>query len=115
MNFHFSKMVGITANIRYVYMKKLTNKQRAKIYREAAEYFSTDNWEESMLGFTKPHGFCEFIEPKPIDDFEEVILMKEDTGYWLDLRDHTNEKYRHPSHEQRIMCLLLAEQIALNP
>ena len=94
---------------------KLTPKQRAKIYRKAAEYFENDNWKVSMNSLRKTHGFCEFINPTAIDDFEEILLMKDDTGYWLDIPDHDNEKYRFPTHNQRVMCLLLAEQIALNP
>lgn len=97
---------------------KLTPKQRAKIYREAAEFFSTADWHDTP-------GFCWYLlyiklkeDPKisyKVNDYPEILLF-DDGGllYWLDeLNIATGELI--PNHNQRVMCLLLAEQMALNP
>jgi len=49
-----------------------------------------------------------------MEEFEEILLMKQRNGYWLNIIGDNNEP-PVANHNQRVMCLLLAEQIALNP
>lgn len=96
---------------------KPTPKQRAKIYREAAEFFSTASWNYEP-------GFCWYLlyikfkkDPKishKVNDYPEILLFNGRGLYWLDTKNDTGNLII-PNHNQRIMCLLLAEQMALNP
>lgn len=96
---------------------KLTPKRRATIYHKAAEYFSTADW----IYYGQTRGFCQYLEkyyPKlNIADFPEILHFIHNCdylGYWLDA-EYISQISPICNHNQRIMCLLLAEQMALNP
>ena len=91
---------------------KLTAKQRAKIYREAAEYFATADW------YNGHWGFCSYVHKKGYGDVEfkeiQMFELNSDNNIWY-LEAHDSSGPPINNHNQRVMCLLLAEQIALNP
>ena len=96
---------------------KLTPKQRAKIYREAAEYFTND-----IDRFGCGRGFCWWLREVRrinyflLDEFVEIELFdfKSDYNTWFLNENDDDGNFIH-SHNLRVTALLLAEQIALNP
>lgn len=93
---------------------KLTPKQRAKIYREAAEYFAVIQ-EPYEIGHW---GFCGYATSRGFDPDEfievEMFALNATGGIWYlcEYNEYGNIIY---SHNLRVTALLLSEQIALNP
>jgi len=95
---------------------KLTPKQRAKIYREAAERVfenAGDSIGDNCFSchaidgvLRKPIGT---VDPK---DWEELFLFN--PYRWLS-NPSKDEFWHYSEFEERTLGLLLAEQIALNP
>ena len=97
-------------------MKKLTPKERAKIYLEAAKYFSKIDGKDWRNNF-RSDGFCDFIKNRYrllCYNFLEYMLFKPSNKeifmYWFDVRDR-NYKYEQ---SDRIIALLFAYQMALD-
>lgn len=96
---------------------KLTPKQRAKIYLEAAEYFSEISGKNDW-NLNNYYGFCDYLQWYKKTylssiDFPEYFLFKPKVksmrNYWFET--HKNNKI---IQEDRITALLFAYQMALD-
>lgn len=98
-------------------MKQLTNKQRAKIYRQAAEMVFENAGNVDGDGAFSCHAI------------DSILRQEIGTTKWMDLKELSilrpdklpfsffgNPQFWHYSeYQERTLGLLLAEQIALNP
>lgn len=92
-------------------MKQLTNEERAKIYRQAAEMVFNN---EGVLG-TKAYG-CHVLSLITGDNVKSYNLETSFPEYGLFTPDGiTYAFWMWHEYQERTLGFLLAEQIALNP